>query len=279
MIAINVDIELGEQSAMKSFHLEWKGNSKQFITVYGPSGEGKTTFLRALAGLEKPTSGRIEIEESIWFDSSTGKDIPVQERKLGMVFQNHRLFPNFTVAQNLQFAIKGKDCPILELLISKFELKELLHARPNSLSGGQTQRVAIAQALVQLPKLLLLDEAFSALDSITRNRMQEALCFFKERLDLTVIMVNHDLHETLKLSDTVLLIEKGVIVKSGTPSEVFQNQVRKGKSSTGKLLELKQENGYYLCHVLIGNQIVQLKRKMDQSNQLKLGDSIDIEVS
>ncbi|WP_010521105.1 ATP-binding cassette domain-containing protein [Aquimarina agarivorans] len=193
-----------------------------FIGIYGKSGIGKTTLLQMLSGLEKPTNGRIVVDGEIWFDSSKKINIPVQKRSIGYVFQNDVLFPNMTVLQNLRFALTAHQKKyFLEELIEVMELKALLNFNSQQLSGGQKQRVSLARALVQKPKLLLLDEPLSALDIEMRQRLQQFIAKVHKKYQLTILIVSHDPLELYQLVGNVWQLNNGTISAKGTPKEVL----------------------------------------------------------
>lgn len=200
--------------------------TNELVTLYGPSGAGKTSIIRMVAGLMKPDNGSIEVDGNIWFDSQQEKHLRTQERPIGLVFQEYTLFPNMTVYENLKFALsKGVSDSIIEEMLEIIGLKNLRDKKPNLLSGGQKQRVALARALVRKPSLLLLDEPLSALDTAMRNKLQEDILSFHRRFGLTTIMVSHDYHEVKKMSDRVILIENGKIEKEGKVGEIFKESL------------------------------------------------------
>jgi molybdate transport system ATP-binding protein len=199
--------------------------SGELITLYGPTGSGKSSILRMLAGLMEPHEGTITIADEVWFDSENDINLKPQYRNVGMVFQEYSLFPNMTVRENLEYALSAnQDRNIVEELLDIAELKNLEHKRPNTLSGGQKQRVALTRALVRKPKLLLLDEPLSALDSEMRSKLQDFILQFHQQFNLTTILVSHDLHEVLKMSKRILVLEKGQIKADTSPQALFKIQ-------------------------------------------------------
>ncbi len=179
----------------------------EFVTLLGPSGCGKSTLLRCIAGLTEVDSGRILID---------GEDVvplPPQKRGIAMVFQSYALFPNMTVQQNVAFGLRMQKVPAAELkqrvaeAIELVELGEYAARYPHQLSGGQCQRVALARSLVTRPRLLLLDEPFSALDALTRQQLQEELLAIRRRTRITTLLVTHDVEEALYLADRVVVME------------------------------------------------------------------------
>ncbi|MCF8216837.1 MAG: ABC transporter ATP-binding protein [Chlorobium sp.] len=156
------------------------------LSLYGKSGSGKTTLLRMLAGLEKPDSGRIEVNGELWFDSSSGVNLPPQKRQAGMVFQQYALFPSMTVRENLLFAQDRKDPAKVDEMLELTGLSALKNRQPTTLSGGQQQRIALARAILRNPGILLLDEPLSALDLQTRTRLQDEIHAIHRRFGLTL---------------------------------------------------------------------------------------------
>jgi molybdate transport system ATP-binding protein len=194
----------------------------RILAVYGPSGAGKTTLLRILAGLTEPQSGHIEVEGQVWLDSSRRINLPTRHRSIGFVFQDFALFPNLTVRQQLEFALPDRrDKAVVSELLGLMELEPLQHRAPAQLSGGQQQRLALARAIARRPRLLLLDEPLSALDEEMRLKLQEYLLKAHRQYLLTTLLVSHHLPEIFRLADEVIVLEKGRVIRYGTPASVF----------------------------------------------------------
>lgn len=193
----------------------------EFVAFYGPSGSGKTSILRMIAGLLPPDSGRIRVDDQTWYDPSARVNLKTQQRNFGIVFQDYGLFPNMTVRENISFALKNGHAGNVDEMIALMELGNLENKKPDTLSGGQRQRVALARAIIRRPSILLLDEPFAALDTALRLRMQEFILKTHRELELTTILVSHDLLEVARLADRVFLLENGVIAKSGSPRDVM----------------------------------------------------------
>ena len=197
----------------------------EFITLLGPSGCGKSTLLRCIAGLNSVNDGRIMVEgEDI-------TDLPPQKRGIGMVFQAYALFPNMTARENIAFGLKIKGMDPAEIdqkVKSVIELVELQGREDHlidELSGGQRQRVALARALVTRPRILFLDEPLSALDAKIRKRLRYMIRQIQKEMGLTTIFVTHDQEEAMVMSDRIFLMNKGEIVQSGSPDEVYTRPV------------------------------------------------------
>jgi molybdate transport system ATP-binding protein len=220
---IRIDIEKKLKGADGLFTLKINATISQgeLVTIYGPTGSGKSSVLRMIAGLLKPDHGLITVGDATWLNSEKDISLEPQHRDIGMVFQDYALFPNMTVRENLEFALtKDQDSKIVEELLKVSHLTNLQHSKPLFLSGGQKQRVALARALVRKPKVLLLDEPLSALDSKMRTTLQDYILDFHERFNLTTILVSHDLPEIIKMSKRVLVLENGVFVERA-PQELL----------------------------------------------------------
>jgi molybdate transport system ATP-binding protein len=195
------------------------------VILFGPSGSGKTTVLRCLAGLERPDEGTIQFDGERWLDVRAGMVRSPQARALGYMSQDYALFPHCTVAGNLAFGLgdvpKADRGQRIREALRLLHIEDLAERRPNQLSGGQQQRVALARAIVRRPRLLLLDEPLSALDAPTRARLCSELRGLLKRLAVPAIVVTHDWAEALELGDTMVVINHGRVVQTGTPQEVF----------------------------------------------------------
>lgn len=173
------------------------------VTLFGASGSGKTTLLRMIAGLSKPDDGII----GDWFDSHSGLNRPVQARSIGLVTQENTLFPNMTVEKNLRYALQNPhDAYLIEEWLQIARLATLRNQKPAQLSGGQKQRVSLVRALLRRPKLLLLDEPFSALDATLRHALQDELINWCKRFEVPVLFVTHDMQEVYKLSTQIIVL-------------------------------------------------------------------------
>lgn len=193
----------------------------------GHRGAVKTTLLRAVAGLEKPSQGHIIIGEKTVYDGSSHSEIPAEERNLGLVFQSYALWPHKTVSENVAYPLKLRKISTSEIsqrvqaVLEQLGLGALGNRHPHQLSGGQQQRVAIGRALVYNPPVILLDEPLSNLDAKLR---EEARVFLRElimNLGLSALMVTHDQNEAMAISDRILLLNNGKIEQQGTPQEMY----------------------------------------------------------
>jgi iron(III) transport system ATP-binding protein len=200
----------------------------ELFTLLGPSGCGKTTTLLSIAGFVAPDRGVITCGADTFVDPERKVDVPAERRNIGMVFQSYAVWPNMTVEANVAFPLKIRKTPAAERrrqvaeVLELVELGSLGRRYPHQLSGGQRQRVALARALVYRPSVLLLDEPFSNLDAKLRNRARDWLRELQQRLGITTIFVTHDQEEALSLSDRVLVMRDGRVLRIGDPEEVYR---------------------------------------------------------
>lgn len=274
MIEFNISKKLQSASGEMILNLDFQVRKNDFVNLYGVSGSGKTTTLQILSGLINPDHGFIKVNDTVWMDSSAKINLPPQKRKIGYVFQDYALFPNKSVRDNLIFALeKGQDKTIIDELLQTMELISLQHQKPGQLSGGQQQRVALARALVRQPDILLLDEPLSAIDTKMRLKLQDYLLAAHRKYKLTTILVSHDISEIYKLSDQVIVIENGSVLKKGTPSEVFSSHSNSGKFQfTGEILKIEKENFIYIVSVLIGTNIVKVIAMEEEIDTFRIGE-------
>ena len=204
-------------------------DSGELLALLGPSGCGKTTCLRMVAGLESPSSGRISVDGTVFYDAASRVELAPHLRGVGMVFQSYALWPHRTVFQNVAFPLELRSVPREELRKQVRETLDLvaltpLEARyPHELSGGQQQRVALARALVMKPRVLLLDEPLSNLDAKLRGEMRRELRKLQRELKMTAIYVTHDKTEAIELSHRMAILDHGKLVQIGTPEEILRN--------------------------------------------------------
>jgi molybdate transport system ATP-binding protein len=199
-------------------------NPGELLALVGPSGSGKTTVLRAIAGLYRPAAGRIVSGSQVWFDADAGTMVSPQARATGLVFQDYALFPHLSALENVKLAARHLDEPQcseqVAALLSRLNLDGLEMRAPHQLSGGERQRVALARALARDPKILLLDEPFSAVDRMTRERLKAELSSLHRTLEIPIILVTHDLQEAEALADRIAILHKGRTLQIGTPDDV-----------------------------------------------------------
>ncbi len=219
----NLEKKYGHAQALWPINVEL--NSK-FITILGQSGCGKTTLLKLLAGLEKPTNGEIAFDDTIIYSSKLRKNVKPNQRNIAMVFQDFALWPHMTIFQNIAFGLK-KIVPKAEIPSRVAYVMRLVNMdgyenrKPGQLSGGQQQRVALARALATNPKLILFDEPLSALDAVLREKMQDEIMHIIHDFDCQAIFVTHDQTEAMTMSDQIIVMESGKIAQVGSPQEIY----------------------------------------------------------
>ena len=221
----NVTKKFGDFTAIDHLNLDIYKN--EFFSLLGPSGCGKTTLLRMLAGFEKVTEGRILL------DGEDISEIPPHLRPINMMFQSYALFPHMTVEKNIAFGLKQDNLPPHEInqrveeMLELVELSDFAKRKPNQLSGGQSQRVALARSLAKRPKLLLLDEPLGALDKRLREQTQFELMDIQEKLEVTFVIVTHDQEEAMTVSSRIGVMDSGNLIQVATPTEIYEAPVNK----------------------------------------------------
>ncbi len=244
----------------------------EFIALSGQSGSGKTTLLRIIAGLEK-AQGSLKVGDEIWMDEK--HTLPPQKRKIGFVFQDYALFPNMTVLQNLLFV--EKDHVLAKQLLEMTGLTELKERLPSTLSGGQKQRVSLCRAMMNRPKILLMDEPLSALDPGMRTKLQQEILALHRDFGTTTIMVSHDPSEIYRLANRVVVIDHGKIIEDDTPKRALLKTSGSQKFSfEGELLDIVQRDVIMVAIVSIGQQLVEVVISPQEAFSLKIGDKVTL---
>ena len=239
-----VSKRFGNVAAVSS--VSFSVNEGELLALLGPSGGGKTTVLRMIAGLEMPTDGDIYVR------GQRVNDLSVQQRNIGFVFQNYALFKNMNVFKNIAFGLKVKKWKRADIkarvheLLELFGLQELERRYPHQLSGGQRQRVAIARALAPKPGVLLLDEPFGAVDAKIRQELREWLVTLHHELNVTTLFVTHDQEEAMEVSNRIVIFSRGNLEQIGTPREVYEQPANEFVArfiGVMNVLELDVRNG------------------------------------
>lgn len=235
-MSVYVDIEKNMDSFCLKAKFEAGGET---LSLLDPSGCGKSMTLRCIAGIVTPDRGKIVVDGMTLFDSEKKINLSPQQRRTGLMFQNYALFPNMTVVQNIRAGAKREKDPqkrkeMIATVMDGFDLATLADRFPHQLSGGQQQRVALARILVASPRILLLDEPFSALDSHLWFKLEQEVRQVLRQFGKTVILVSHDRDEVYRTSDSIAIMDGGEIQVTGPRQEVFANpQTRKGAILTG----------------------------------------------
>ncbi len=272
MIEIKIQKELIGSKRNIDLDIDIKIKEHDFIALSGQSGSGKTTILRILAGLEK-AKGLIKVGDKIWQDDKIY--LEPQQREIGFVFQDYALFENMSILENLLFVKKDKK--LASYLLSITELENLKNHNVKMLSGGQKQRVSLCRALMNKPKLLLMDEPLSALDETMRIKLQNEILRFHKEFDITTIMVSHDPSEIYKLSNQVFVLENGKIIKNGNAKDVLLKTSGSTKFSfEGEILDIIKIDVIYMLIIAIGQQIVEIVLSENETKNLKIGTKIQV---
>lgn len=200
----------------------------ELLAMVGPSGAGKTTLLRMLAGLMRPQQGRVLVGGQTWCDTEAGVFLSPQQRRVGLVFQHYALMPHLSAVDNVALALlhvpahQRREAAAQWLLRVRLGL-ELHGRRPAALSGGQQQRVAVARALAREPRLLLLDEPFSAVDQMSRQGLYALLADLRRDLHIPIVLVTHDLSEARTLADSLVVMDQGQVLQQGSPAQLYRS--------------------------------------------------------
>ena len=272
MIHLDIDKKLHGSNGEMSLEIQLDIQEGEFIALSGKSGSGKTTLLRILAGLED-SSGIIKVSNDFWQNGKT--KIPTQKRKIGFVFQDYALFENMSVLENLLYVNNDKELALKLLVMT--EISELKERLPNKLSGGQKQRVSLCRAMMNKPKLLLMDEPLSALDPSMRTKLQSEILKLHKEFKTTTIMVSHDPSEIYRLASRVLVLSQGKIVNDGTPKDVLLKTSGSAKFAfEGELLDIVKVDVINVAIVSIGQQLVEVVVSDSELENLKIGDVISV---
>jgi ABC-type sulfate/molybdate transport systems ATPase subunit len=202
---------------LRAFALDLALEVSRTVALVGPSGAGKTSVLRVVAGLAQPRRGRVALDGEAWLDTACRLSLPPDRRRVGLVFQDYALFPHLSVRANVAFGARGRP---VEALLERFRIGHLASARPPELSGGERQRVALARALAHEPVVLLLDEPLAALDAHTKAEVRHELAELLRELALPTLLVTHDYEDAAALADRVGVLVEGRLRQLGTPAEL-----------------------------------------------------------
>ena len=301
---ISVHKSYGDKSVLTGIDLSIKKGT--FLALLGPSGCGKTTLLQSIAGLKSIDQGKVIVDDVVL--SEAGKEVPIEKRQLGMVFQDFALWPHMTVFEIVAFGltlqgVKGKELKrrVVDTL-SIFHMEEYVKHYPHELSGGQKQRIAMARAIAPNPRLILMDEPLSALDTGLREEMRVELVRIFKALNITVIYVTHDQAEAMSMADQIAILKDGQCEQIGTPEALYRqpvseyvakfmgpaNILRKDGSSFPHLIrpddiqillkDSKGLSGKVLVRTYLGNHYRYFVEVRDYSEPLQINHSEKIEV-
>jgi len=221
---MSLRVQIDQQAPMRLFG-SFQCEPGQMVALVGPSGAGKTSLLRAIAGLMRPQQAHITVGDTCWCDSATGLFVPPEQRQVGLVFQDYALMPHMSAQHNVALPLHGADrlTRAAEMLRRVGLPPELATRRPAQLSGGQQQRVAVARALVRNPAVLLLDEPFSAVDQMNRQTLYALLSELREDIAVPMVLVTHDLTEARLLADELVVMADGEVLQQGRPEVIHRS--------------------------------------------------------
>jgi iron(III) transport system ATP-binding protein len=260
-----------QQSAVNDISFELSGG--EILALVGPSGCGKTTTLRIIAGLERPDSGIVRLNDRVVVSESVF--VPPEKRGVGMVFQDHALFPHLTVSENIAFGLRGQPAAEIKKTVGEMlhlvGLLPLAKRYPHALSGGERQRVALARALAPRPVLVLMDEPLSSLDADLRMEMREHVRGILKSMQATVVFVTHDQDEALYMGDRLAVLQSGHLEQIGTPEEIFH------ESNTRFVAEFMGDSGFLKGKVIRGGIQTELGI-LDQLVDLPASVEVDIAI-
>ena len=272
MIEIAIEKELLGSQGKMPLHVNLSIENQSFVALSGQSGSGKTTLLRILAGLEN-ARGTISVDGEVWLGDD--QKLAPQQRRIGFVFQDYALFPNMSVMENLLFVRKDKS--LAQYLLKLTEMDELAQRRPSTLSGGQKQRVSLCRAMMNHPKLLLMDEPLSALDPSMRTKLQHEILMLHKEFETTTIMVSHDPSEIYRLSNRVIVLNQGQVIQDGDAKGVLlRTQGSQKFSFEGELLDIVKVDVIYVAIVSIGQQIVEVVLDESEAMELPIGSVVNV---
>lgn len=276
MIELHLQKELRSASGAMLLDIDLSIDQGDILTLYGRSGAGKTSLLMMLSGLMRPDKGRISVGGHTWTDTDNGIHIRPQDRNVGLVFQDYALFPNMTVRENLTYALRNRQQNHeIDHLVDIMDLSNLQDRRPDTLSGGQKQRVALARALVNKPDLLLLDEPLSALDPDMRGKLQHYILEVHREFGLTTLLISHDVTEIIKMSDYVVEMDQGRIIRKAMPGEIFTSEKLNAKFQfTGEVMKMTRQDFIVIVTVLVGRELVKVVANDSEVEGMEVGDRV-----
>lgn len=248
----------------------------EFVALFGKSGAGKTSILRILSGLENVENGYIRVGDNVWLDSAKKINLPPQKRCIGFVFQNHALFPHLNVYENICFGLKNRqDKVFANELIELMDLTHLKKSNISRLSGGQSQRVALARSLASRPQILLLDEPFSALDNAMSKTLQNTLKEIHKHFKLTTLLVSHNVSEIFSLASRTLVLQNGEIIRDGSNDSIFiQKNLNAKIKLMGEIVNIHIENLIATISILCENEVYKITYDPTEAARFKIGEQV-----
>jgi len=262
MLTLRFSQQLGDHQLEIDEHLPASG----ITAIFGVSGAGKTSLINAISGLTQPQSGRIQLNERLLFDSQHAINLPPEQRRIGYVFQDARLFPHYRVRGNLKYGMAASMKSQFSSLVALLGLESLLDRFPASLSGGEKQRVAIGRALLTAPDMLLMDEPLASLDVPRKRELMPYLQALARQVDVPILYVSHSLDEILQLADQVLVLDQGRVKAFGALEKVWGSSAMRpwlppaDRSSVLRVQVLEQHPDYPMTALSLGDQHIWVSR-------------------
>lgn len=280
MLQVSVQKQLGSRDTSHELNVQFDLAAGDVLALSGPSGVGKTTLLRLLAGLDAPDRGVIRYGEQLWLDSATPYTLPTAQRRVGFVFQDYALFPHLSVHDNLRYGQREADPDAIDNWLQQMELTALARRYPHQLSGGQRQRLALARALIGKPQLLLLDEPLSALDAKLRYELQHRLAQALQSQPTTTILVSHDSSEIFRLAHRVLQWRSDAPPRLGTPTELLLGPLTPGRCTLhATVLALLPADMMVTAVVSVGHDHITTLITQAEANALHIGMPVRVELN
>lgn len=269
LLVVDIKKRLSGAKGEMLLQYQFSLGKSEILGIQGQSGSGKTSLLKMIAGLIKPEQGEIFFDSTKWFSSKDGKHIHTRKRNIGYVFQDIALFPNMTIKENISYGYKKTSPHTPDSLLALVGLERLAHQFPHQISGGQAQRVAIARALASDPKLLLLDEPFSALDANMKSQIIAELQGILDKINIPVIIVSHDLSELIHFTSNIYSVTHSVFA----PVDI-REQAKAPGELVGRIVDIDFSEGHVF--VFIGNEIIGLPIENTEIQNLKIGNMISV---
>lgn len=279
MIQFSVYKKLDPEGPTPDIEINLEIPSQENIGILGPSGAGKTTLLKILAGLISPDSGKLKVNDDLWFDSDRKINRAPQQRDIGFVFQDYALFPNMNVRENLEFALPGNaNRHRLHEILEMLDIASIAGQKPGTLSGGQKQRVGLGRALIRQPRLLLLDEPLSALDPEMRTKLRHDLLRISSNFDGIMILVSHNPAEIVQLTDRAIMLRKGRVTQNGNPAELLYSQPAQNmKPGVVKIIEVLSDKNILV--VTSHHGLLHIPYEPSENPGIRIGDTISLKAT
>lgn len=277
MLQLNLHQTLGQLELIVKLDIPNKG----VTAIFGRSGAGKSSLINLIAGLSTPQKGYIRLNQQVLFDSEQGVNLAPEKRKIGYVFQEHRLFPHYTVEKNLKYGYKRSDSSHFLQIVQLLGIEHLLTRFPASLSGGEKQRVAIGRALLSEPQLLLMDEPLSALDLPRKQEFIDYLSKLAAQIEIPILYVSHSLDEIIRLADNLILLEQGTVTLFDSVANVWHHPAFiawQADAQKVSLLELTIHS-YQPTYKMVGLNLGTQQIWINETPHYQIGDKLRITIT